>query len=170
MFKLRFRRNTLVEWAGRYSKYYDDSEVIEIGREVRTQGYLKAQQFRLIARWKTPRTQSRCLKNSEEYVNAVTGSALAASEPRFKIEALRLLDGVDWPTASVILHFCDRADWPIIDYRAFWSLKQNAPAGRYSFGLWEDYTEYTRTIARESAIDMRTLDRALWTYSKEHQR
>jgi hypothetical protein len=122
-----------------------------------------------MAKWKTPRSQSRCFKNSDEYVHAVTSNALAASEPRFKIEALRLLDGVDWPTASVILHFCDRGDWPIIDYRAFWTLKQDPPAGKYSFGLWEAYTDFTRDLARELAVDMRTLDRALWTYSKERQ-
>jgi len=28
--------------------------------------------------------------------------------------------GVQWPTAWVILHFCDRGKFPIIDYRALW--------------------------------------------------
>jgi hypothetical protein len=169
MFKLRFPKTSVPKWAERYSEYYDDSEVIAIGQDARTRGYLTGEQFRRMARWKTARSRSRCLRNSEEYVNAVTGSSLGASEPRFKIEALRLLDGVDWPTASVILHFCDEGDWPIIDYRAFWSLGQKPPAGRYSFSLWEAYTDFTRRLSREIAADMRTIDRALWSFSRVHQ-
>jgi hypothetical protein len=169
MFKLRFPKNSISRWSEQYSKYYDDSEVIAIGRNARMQGYLTGEQFRRIAEWKTPRSRSRCLKNAEEYVHVVTASALGASEPRFKIEALRLLDGVDWPTASVILHFCDAGNWPIIDYRAFWSLSEKAPAGRYTFKLWEAYTGYTRDLSRELNVDMRVIDRALWTFSKVRQ-
>ncbi len=35
---------------------------------------------------------------------------------------LRFLDGVEWPTASTILHFCGARPYPILDYRALWSL------------------------------------------------
>lgn len=103
------------------------------------------------------------------FVREVTAAAFSASEPRFKIEVLRLLDGVDWPTASVLLHFCDTEPWPIIDYRAFWSLSQPAPAGNYSFALWTSYSDYTRQLAKELNVNMRVLDRALWAYSKVKQ-
>jgi hypothetical protein len=45
---------------------------------------------------------------------------------------LRALGGVDWPTASVLLHVGLSAEHPIIDYRALWSLGSGEP-NNYSF-------------------------------------
>jgi hypothetical protein len=73
---------------------------------------------------------------------------------------LRLLDGVDWATTSVILHFCDRRRWPILDVRAFWGLGGEVP--KYiTYPLWEAYTEGTRGLANQHRVSMRVLDRAL---------
>jgi hypothetical protein len=116
MFKLKVPPKSIQSWADRYEEHYDDREVTATGKAARAAGYLTGDQFREIAKWKSPRTQPRCLRNSEAFVRQVTRSALGAAEPRFKIEVLRLLDGVDWPTASVILHLCDAERWPIIDY------------------------------------------------------
>jgi len=33
-----------------------------------------------------------------------------------------------------------------------------------------DYTEFLRGVARDAEVSMRTLDRALWQYSKVRQR
>lgn len=79
-----------------------------------------------------------------------------------------LLDGVSWPVASVLLHFgsCDR--YPILDFRALWSLRIKVPK-QYDFGFWWAYTLYCRSLADEHNVSMRTLDRALWQYSKEKQ-
>jgi hypothetical protein len=167
-FKLRIPPGEIHAWAARYGEDYDDRDAERIGAAARSAHHLSRDQFLSLAEWKTKRTKSRCGKNSEEYVRQVTGSALTADEPRFKIEALRLLDGVDWATASVILHFCDGADWPIIDFRAFWSLGQPAP-NKCSYSIWQAYTTYTRSLARDLKVSMRTLDRALWAYSKAKQ-
>lgn len=169
MFKLKIPRDAIQVWADRYGEYYDDTDAQAVGAAARVAGYLTLDQFLKIAKWKTQRSKSLCLRNSDAYVRTVTGSAFSATEPRFKVEAFRLLDGVDWPTASVILHFCDSQRWPILDYRAFWSLSQPSPAGGYSFLLWQAYTTYTRQLADEVGVSMRTLDRALWAYSKEKQ-
>jgi hypothetical protein len=87
----------------------------------------------------------------------------------FKIEVFRLLDGVDWPTASVILHFCDRGQYPILDVRALWSLGV-AARPTLGFPLWMEYTGFLRGVARNAEVSMRTLDRALWQYSKVNQK
>lgn len=76
---------------------------------------------------------------------------------------------MDWPTASVVLHFCDGGAWPILDFRALWSLRQ--PDGvRYDFAYWARYADATRALAAEAGVTMRALDRALWAYSKAKQR
>jgi hypothetical protein len=81
---------------------------------------------------------------------------------------LRSLEGVEWPTASVILHFCDRGPYPILDYRALWSLGYARPP-TYTYEFWNAYTGFLRALSRDTGRDMRTVDKALWQYSKEHQ-
>jgi hypothetical protein len=98
-------------------------------------------------------------------VKEVTGAALRSKNERFKIEVLRLLDGVDWPTASVILHFCDRGQYPIVDVRALWSLGVTTPPA-IDFPVWMEYTQFLRGVSADAGVSMRTLDRALWQYSK----
>jgi hypothetical protein len=79
------------------------------------------------------------------------------------------LRGVSWPTASVVLHFCDTRRYPILDFRALWSLGYATPPA-YNLEFWLAYTTFTRALARRRGLSMRILDRALWQYSSEHQR
>ena len=79
-----------------------------------------------------------------------------------------LLDGVNWPTASVLLHFGARDPYPILDFRALWSLQVSVPK-QYGFEFWWAYSECCRVLAKKHKVSMRTLDRALWQYSKEKQ-
>jgi hypothetical protein len=167
-FMLNVPPSELSFWAAEYDKHYDDSVAEAIGSRVRGAGVLTQNDFLSLAEWKTRRSKSRCRKNPAEYVDEVTRHALASRDARFKIEVLRLLDGVDWATASVVLHFCDREPWPILDVRAFWSLGQTVPP-YITFPIWQAYTTYTRALADKYGVSMRTLDRALWGYSKAHQ-
>jgi len=167
-FELRFPRDEVSYWAEQYPNRYDDAPIIAIGTMARTRGSLTRDEFLEITEWKTKRSKSRCRQNSESFVNEVTRCALTSTEPRLKIEVLRILDGVEWATASVILHFCDEQKWPILDFRAFWSVRMPAPTS-CDFALWESYVLYTRRLARELAVDMRTLDKALWSYSEANQ-
>lgn len=167
-FKLRFPSQEIQKWSARFS--YGDSDVTQIGQEAAKIGFLSRNQFAAIVGWKTRnRQKGRALLNAATYVEEVTRISFSTSESRLKIEVLRLLDGVQWPTASAILHFCEPDHWPILDYRALWSLSQPDDQ-RYDFELWSSYTEYTRKLATQSQVSMRTLDRALWAYSKANQR
>ena len=168
MFRLPFPPDQIAHWAAEYD--YDDRTAVGVGDGARQRGYLDRADFTELALWKSAgRSKKHLVPNSESYVQAVTAGSLRSTEPRFKIEVLRILNGVDWPTASVILHFCDRERWPIFDYRAFWSLGQPDPAGRYTFTLWDQYTRFTRDLADRTGVSMRTLDRALWAYAKRYQ-
>jgi hypothetical protein len=82
---------------------------------------------------------------------------------------LQILKGVSWPVASVILHFGKKDLYPILDYRALWSVGIKKP-NVYNFELWISYVKYCRKLAKELNISMRTLDKALWQYSKERQK
>jgi hypothetical protein len=105
---------------------------------------------------------------SRGLIAAVTGTALSTDNERLRIEVLTLLSGVNWPTASVILHFCAREPYPILDVRALWSLSMPA-ALPYDYPLWAEYTKVSRQLAARAGVSLRELDRALWLYSKENQ-
>ena len=99
----------------------------------------------------------------------VTRTAFGTRNDELKIRVLLLLTGVSWPTASVILHFCDAERYPILDVRALWSVGfHTVPA--YTYAFWRDYTRFIRGVSDRSRLSMRTIDRALWQYSKERQR
>jgi hypothetical protein len=169
-FKLQFPPEEITFWAEQYNYRMSDSVPDENGRAARAAGYLTRDQFLAISTWKSQRPRKRHERNSESFVREVTQSALSSADPRFKIEVLRLLDGVDWATASVILHFCDELAWPVLDFRAFWSLGRDLKHDGCSFDIWRSYTEFTRAVAEEQSVTMRTLDRALWEYSRQKQK
>ena len=121
-----------------------------------------------IAHWKSPRSAGHVNNNTGEYVKEITGFALEAKEERSRIEILTVLSGVECPTASVILHFFHPDPYPILDYRALWSLNTEVPK-QYDFSFWWSYVEACRKLAQQFGVNMRVLDRALWSYSKKHQ-
>ena len=107
------------------------------------------------------------MKNTVAYVKEVTRTSFSTSNARLRIEVLALLDGVDLRVASAILHFVFPRKYPIMDYRALWSLRVENP--KYNFELWDSYCNYCKMIAKENNVGLRTLDRALWQYSKKNQ-
>jgi hypothetical protein len=170
MFRLRFPLDQIPRWAARYS--YDDGDAVflsEVRPAVRRRGYRTPVEFRAICYWKTPRSQSRCRLNDVDTIRTLTRAALATGDEALKMDLLRLLHGVDWPTASTILHFCDRRPFPILDSRALWSLGYARPP-HYTMDFWLGYVGYVRELVRRSGWPMRTVDRALWQYSKARQR
>jgi hypothetical protein len=134
----------------------------------RARGYLTHAELLQLGRWKSPRSGPRLAANEPEFVQAVTAAALGATHERLRVETLTQLAGVAWPMASVILHWCHREPYPILDYRALWSLGVDPPP-RYDFPLWWAYTTHCRALAGGAGVSMRALDRALWQYSKEKQ-
>jgi hypothetical protein len=165
--RLRFPGSQIARWAGRFSDPDADDAVSAIGSRAKSRGYLTRDEFLRLCRWKSPRSRPRVESNAPEFVRAVTATALATVDERLRIEVLTLLEGVHWPTASVILHFCHRDPYPILDVRSLWSLGVERPV--YDFAFWRAFTTTCRSLAERHSCSLRTLDRALWQYSKERQ-
>lgn len=168
MFNLRFELQEIQTLSSRYPVANDHTVEINIAPQVQMRGYFTQPEFVTICHWKTPRSQPKVASNSESFIQAVTQTALSTADERLRIEVLTLLNGVSWPTASVLLHFGHHAPYPILDYRALWSLGINVPP-IYEFAFWWEYTLICRDLAARADVSMRTLDRALWQYSKENQ-
>lgn len=171
--RLRFENEEIPRLAARYSGTPEEmrwEEQIEekISPRVQEAGYFAKRDFLVLTRWKSPRAQPRCEANSEPIVEEATRIALGARDERLRIGVLQLLDGVSWPTASVLLHFGSRDPYPILDFRALWSMGVETPP-LYTFSYWWEYVQECRRLAEEAGVSMRTLDRALWQYSKERQ-
>ena len=170
MFRLRFPETQIQHWAERYAYAAEDGRLREELRPlVLARGYLTRDEFLRICAWKSQRTRSRCATNDEFTVRTISRAALATGDEALKMDLLRTLAGVEWPTASTLLHFSDRRPYPILDYRALWSLGLREPPA-YTSEFWLEYLGFTRRLARRRKVDIRTLDRALWQYSKERQR
>ena len=167
--KLRFSESEIQQWAERYnSGSTDEAYFVEISPKIQAQGYLDKELLKRIARWKSPRRAGLIEKNDDDYIKDLTSFAFSATSERARIEVLLLLDGVGWPTASVTLHLFHKDPYPILDFRAMWSIGLDDYT--YSSSFWSDYTSFCREITSCNQIDMRTLDKALWQYSKENQK
>jgi hypothetical protein len=170
LFKLRFALADIPEWAAGYSDDGSDARFLrEVRPAVRSRGYLTVDEFRELCYWKTPRSQSRCRQNTADDIRVLTQAALATRDEALKMDLLRRLRGVEWPTASTLLHFCDARPYPILDYRALWSLGYARPP-HYTMPFWLSYVACVRDLARRSGHPMRMVDLALWQYSKARQR
>jgi hypothetical protein len=146
-----------------------ETELMLLKAKVNQRGYLTKGELAAVTYWKSPRSSGHARKNSDGYVLEITRLAFKTDCERARIESLTILDGVSWPTASVILHLFHHDPYPILDYRALWSVHLEVPA-QYNFGFWWTYVEFCRDLAISARVDMRTLDRALWQYSKENQK
>ena len=166
--KLRFRRSQIREIAQQYRYPLSDRELTALAPVAKQKGYLTRAELSRLAQWKAPRSAGHVAKNQERYVREITGFALSARTEQARIEVLTNLCGVSWPTASVILHFFHPKPYPILDYRALWSVSLEVPT-QYSFDFWWEYVVFCRDLAEQAGVDMRTLDKALWQYSKENQ-
>jgi hypothetical protein len=173
-FALQFSLDEVEALAARYNAENSDAEregKIEttIAPCVRDRGHYEQPEFLELCRWKTPRTRKRCESNDSSFVVEATSTSLRAANERLRIGALTLLDGVSWPTASVLLHFGHMDPYPILDFRALEALGVDVPSV-YTFDFWWEYMQACRTIADSAGVPMRRLDRSLWQWSKNQAR
>lgn len=167
-FSLRFPISMIRELATQYS-YNDDRGVAAAGQRARESGFYSPRDFLLVCGWKTNnRSLPLANRNSSDTIVEATRRALATDDPADAIQALVTLSGVGFPVASMLLHLASER-YPVLDFRALWSVGLDSVPRSFSFRFWRAYVQFCRTIAAEAGIEMRELDRALWEYSKQHQ-
>lgn len=162
--QINLTRDQILEHAGHY--VYDEDDVLGAQMEAAAQrGYMTQGDLIAVAKWKWRggRTRQLCGQNTEAEVKEITAVSFAAGSERLRIGVLLALRGVQWPMASVILHFAFPDRYPILDVRAM-----NTVGGStlYTFERWLEYLELCRATAKTHDITMRTLDKALWAFDK----
>ncbi len=164
-FRLQFDADKIDELRRRYD-YATDHGASASGRQARERGYYTKLEFMAVCRWKSPRSSGRAAENSPGAIHRQTRLALGTGDEAERMRALIELSGVGIPVASTLLHFAYPRLYPILDWRALESLGSKGRS-TYSISFWLAYLEACRRIARENNLHLRTLDKALWQYSRE---
>jgi hypothetical protein len=167
-FVLQFPLERVRDYAARFDDT-GDAAALALGRAARERGYYTLEEFVAACRWKTPRSAPLVARNAAPDVEAATRAALGpAGTAGERMQALRALHGVEWATGSVLLHLAYPDRYPILDVRALHAL---GVTGRSSFttAFWEAYVAECARLAAAAGVDGRTLDRALWQWSREQR-
>jgi hypothetical protein len=159
------------EWVRQWAKAYtakmgalEPRLLDEVGPSVQARGFYEPAELTEVARWKTQRSKSRIASNPPEDVRDITRLALSAPD-RVQHRVLTLLDGIRVPTATALLTVVFPERHTILDVRSTEAL------GR--LGAWDGtggyrtYLDICRRLADGAGVDLRTLDRALWRWSKD---
>lgn len=172
---MRLPINKIKYYCIKYDKRYlgtnDEKTEKELKKHFLSKHYLNRQQLIKLCLWKSKRPQKhyKDIENDDLAVKEITKFALSCKSEVARIKALTMLKGVSWPVASVILHFAYPNKYPILDFRAIWSLAWPQPK-KYDCAFWSNYIKEIKKIAKNNKVSLRTLDKALWYYSKENQK
>ena len=171
--KLRFSESEITYWADQYVEQTSaENMIIEQGLmdlrcEVQERGYLTKEELYRVAYWKTTRKSKIVKENSEEFVKEVTTKVFDATDDFEKLYDLTALRGIGEERASAILHLLDKDQYPILDIHAPWSCGLEW-VQRTKYPFWQKYIHFCRDLAKRNSVDMRTLDRALYRFSKDN--
>lgn len=162
--KISLTRDQILALAGQYGFGQDDA-IANAMQAAAARGHMTRDDLIVVAtwKWKGGRTRQLCKLNSEEDVAEITRVSFSTRSERLRIGALLALSGVQWPMASVILHFAFPTKYPILDVRAMAAV---GGSKLYTFEKWQAYCNLCRQCASENGVSMRTLDKALWTFGK----
>ena len=173
---IRLRFSDIPDLLARYNNVHphEDDDLVSRRKRIQEEGRMRLEDLCAVCDWKAPRAAGHARKNRAQDVREITGLVFRARSERVRVEALQVLHGVSYPTGSVVLHFFHKDTYPILDFRALWSMGIPQPS-QYTFEFWWKYVEASRAffaLARRHvpSLTMRELDRALWQYSKESQR
>jgi len=172
--RAKINRNRVIELATQYDAMFsgknDQKTEKQIVEWFEGHSYLDRANLIKLGMWKSPRPKRfyEDISNSESKVRSITELAIASADENTKISVLQTLKGVSWPVASVILHFAQPDKYMIMDFRAIWSLGMEQPKS-YNFNFWMKYTQKVRSLSEKTGENLRTLDKALWMYSKLNQ-
>ena len=168
------------DWADRYNKNQTGVQkliekylmglkktVRELKKPRTPSGYLLYHEFYDLYEWKLKRKPKSLKRNSKNEIQEITGEAFRLNNDWEKLDKLTEIHDVGQSVASAILHLCDQKKYPILDQHALRSVGIDE---KYIYGpkypFWQKYVDFCRAEAERYNVSMRTLDRALWKYSK----
>jgi hypothetical protein len=152
----------------------DERIIGTVIRRVRPAGCCSRDDLVELCKWKWPPKDPARVECDEDFITETTKLAFRPETgDRLRVACLTLLRGVKRRTATAILHFYFLHDdpeecYPVLDVHALKALGVNdGKAKKYDdYEFWRQYTDKCRQLSRESHLNMRELDRALWYWGK----
>ncbi|MGA2569110.1 MAG: hypothetical protein ABSF23_01200 [Terracidiphilus sp.] len=152
-----------------------EREAFAAGEAIRYKAEYTLKNLEDIVRWKSERTVHYLIRNSEEMIRRVLAVAASPdSTTESAVKALLELHGVDIPVASAILAAIFPERYTVLDYRALEALGH----ARHDVRFYEEYLDFCKRLAESNIVEpqsnlpaptpLRTLDRALWEWSRRH--
>lgn len=132
-------------------------------KKARELGYLDRDLFVRVGVWKSSRNRSRLENNSATTIKKRTQQAFLAPSKADAIRLLCTLDGVATRTAIAMLHWMMPDEFPMLDVRVVRALGLDEPSDWEDLNFYEAFAEQIMGLARQLEVDLRTLDRALWS-------
>jgi hypothetical protein len=165
-FVLQFEAGLIDELAERYGPH-EDAGALAAGKRI-ADGDFSRETLKIIVRWKSVRRAGLIDENSEgEIAKALRFATDVRTSERSAVATLDRLHGVGIPMASAILTTIAPERYTVIDFRALESLGvREWPNDSVDYYL--EYLAACRDLARRCDKPLRTIDRALWQWSKEH--
>jgi hypothetical protein len=164
-FVLQFDPSEIPRLAQRYG-YQQDDEAFAAGRKIVAGDYSR-ETLKVIVRWKSARKIAFIDDNTDaEIAKALRFVCDIRTTEKSAVETLDRLHGVGVPMATAILTMINPEKYTVIDVRALESLGLSKWDG--SAGFYIDYLQACRALAFKYKVTLRTLDRALWQWSKEN--
>lgn len=179
-FQLQASESELQQLAEEYWQKSDEKDrelekaAFEAGEAIRNGDYSLAN-LEAIVRWKSERLVQYLIGNSNEKIRgvlAVAASPEASTETAVK--ALLGLHGVDLPVASAILAAIFPERYTALDFRALEALGH----ARHDVRFYEEYLAFCNRLAESNVVKpqdelpaptpLRTLERALWEWSRKY--
>jgi len=151
-------------------------ELFNLSDLINRQGFIDKSHGIKILKWKSPRPLRHYSKNSDEDFKQITKLAFEQENDRMKIHILTALSGVNYPSASALLMFYDKDNYPIIDIRVWKQLyylklvEENPRGQNFTLNQWEKYLEIIRQLAIEYNITARQVEKRLFDYDKANQK
>jgi endonuclease III len=166
-FKLQFNPSEIEAFANRY-RFADDTDALEAGTLL-LGGDCGVENLKRIVRWKSARRIGLIAKNDTSTLASTLKYATSQDVTvKAAIEALDELHGVGIPMASAILAMARPEVYTIIDFRALEAL--GVTKWPKTSAYYEAYLGTCRELSKQHKKTLRTLDRALWQWSKERGR
>jgi hypothetical protein len=179
-FQLQPEEAELQKLADEYWQKADEKEhelekaAFEAGQAIRN-GDLTLANLEAIVRWKSERAVHYLIGNSNEKIRRVLAVATAPeSTTEQAVNALTELHGVDIPVASAILAAIYPERYAVLDFRTLEALGH----ARHDVRFYEEYLAFCNRLAESNIVQpqsdlpgptpLRTIDRALWEWTRSH--
>jgi hypothetical protein len=151
-----------------------EKAAFEAGDAIRNGDY-SLSNLEAIVRWKSERAVQVLIGNSNEKIRrALALAASPESSTEIAVNALTELHGIDIVLASAVLSAIFPERYTVLDFRTLEALGH----ARHDVRFYEEYLAFCKRLAESNIVTpqselpaptpLRTLDRALWEWSRSH--